>query len=82
MNAGFDRHSPHFPQEVWEAYTLGMQSEEDRRPLEEHLLLCSACQDLLANVDEYIRVVKAAAALAAGTRRRLSKPVATAVTLA
>jgi hypothetical protein len=81
MNAGFDRHSPHFPQEVWEAYALGMQSEEDCTPLEEHLLLCRACQDLLANADEYIRVVKAAAALA-GTRRRLSKPMAAALTLA
>jgi hypothetical protein len=82
MNAGFDHHSPHFPDEVWEAYALGMQSEEACKPLEEHLLLCPACQDELANADEYIRVVRAAAALAAGTRRRLSKPVATAVTLA
>lgn len=81
MNAGFDRHSPHFPQEVWEAYALGMQSEQECAPLEEHLLLCPACQDLLAQADEYIRVVKSAA-LAAGTRRRLSKPMAAAVTLA
>jgi len=79
MNAGFDRH---FPAEVWEKYALGMQSEEDCKSLEEHLLICSACQDLLADADEYIRVAKAAAALAAGTRRRLSKPVAAATTLA
>jgi hypothetical protein len=82
MNAGFDRYSPHFPQEVWEAYALGMKSEQECAPLEEHLLLCPACQDQLANADDYIRVVKAAAALAAGTRRRLSKPMAAAVTLA
>jgi len=78
MNAGFDRH---YPAEVWEKYSMGMQSEDDCTPLEEHLLLCPACQDLVAQADEYIRVVKAAAALAAGTRRRLSKPMAAAATL-
>lgn len=77
MNASFDCH---FSEAVWEEYALGMQPEEDCTPLEEHLLLCPACQDLLAQADEYIRVVKAATR--AGTRRRWSKPVASAVTLA
>jgi len=79
MNASFDRH---FPAEVWEEYALGMQSEEDCRSLEEHLLICSACQNLLADADEYIRVAKAAGSRAAGARRRLSKPMAAATTLA
>jgi hypothetical protein len=78
MNAGFDRH---FPEEIWEEYAMGMQSEEDCKPLEEHLLICAACQDLLAEADEYIRIANAATALAAGTGRRWSKPVATAMTL-
>jgi anti-sigma factor RsiW len=57
MNAKFDRH---YPDGSWEEYALGMLSDEDSKSLEEHLLICSACQDLLAEVDEYIRVVKTA----------------------
>jgi hypothetical protein len=78
MNASFDRH---FTEQILEEYALGMQSEEVCTPLEEHLLICPACQDQLAEADEYIRIVKAASG-AAGTRRRWSKPVASAVTLA
>jgi hypothetical protein len=78
MNAGFDRH----PSEtVWEEYALGMRSDEDCALLEEHLLLCSTCQDVLAKVDEYLRVVKAATALSAASGRRLSKPVVAAAIL-
>jgi Putative zinc-finger len=79
MNASFDHH---FSEAVWEEYAMGMQSEEDCQSLEEHLLICPACQDLLAEADDYIQIAKAAMGLAEGTRRRLSKPVASAVTLA
>lgn len=72
MNAGFDRH---FSPEAWEEYALGVQSEE----MEEHVLICPACQELLAEADEYIRVAKAALSR---TRRRLSKPVSAAIALA
>jgi len=78
MNTGFD----HFSEETWEEYAMGMQSDEDCQPLEEHLLICRACQDLLAEADEYIQIVKGATALPEGTRRRWSKPAASAVTLA
>jgi hypothetical protein len=78
MNASLDRH---FSEAVWEEYAMGMQSEEDCKPLEEHLLICPACQDLLAEADSYIQIVKAATEPAEGTRRRWSKPVASAVTL-
>jgi len=73
VNAGFDRH---FPEQTWEEYALGMSSEEACALLEEHLLVCSACQDLLAEVDEYIRIARAAAALLERTAKRLSKPMA------
>ncbi len=73
MNTGFDRH---FSEQVIEEYALGMRSEEECTPLVEHLLICAACQDLLAEADEYVHVVKAAAVLLSGTGRRLSKPVA------
>lgn len=91
MNASFDRH---FADKDWEEYALGMRSEEDCTSLEEHLLICLACQDLLADADAYIQAVKAAAALLAPqddaakpvtdspTRRKLSKQAAAATTLA
>ena len=78
MNASLDRH---ICEEVLEEYALGMQSEEDCKPLEEQLLICPACQDLLAATDEYIRVAKAAAALIRRPANPLPKPVAKAVTL-
>ena len=83
MNASFNSHIPDI---VWEAYALGKLSEQVCASIEEHLLLCPACQDLLAEWDEFIAVIKAAVALAeqeggldkplisnAGTRKRLSK---------
>jgi uncharacterized CHY-type Zn-finger protein len=78
MNASLDRH---ICEEVLEEYALGMQSEEDCKPLEEHLLICPACQDLLAATDEYMRVAKAAAALIRRPDNPLPKPVASAITL-
>jgi hypothetical protein len=91
MNTSFDRH---FAYQDWEEYALGRRSEEDCTPLEEHLLICHACQDLLAEADAYIQAAKAAAALLAPldgqgkpvtdtrTRRKLSKRAAAAATLA
>ena len=78
MNTRLDHH---ISEEVLEEYALGMQSNQDCKPLEEHLLICPACQDLLAATDEYIRVAKAAAALIRRPANPLPKPVATAVTL-
>ncbi len=75
MNASFD---PHFSTEVWEKYAMGMLPEENCTPLEEHLLICPACQQLLAETDEYIRVTKTALS---SMRRRLSKPVSAAMAL-
>lgn len=57
MNTDFDRH---FAADVWEKYALGMLPEKDCESLEEHLLICSKCQDLLAEADEYIHVMRAA----------------------
>jgi anti-sigma factor RsiW len=78
MNTKLDHH---ISEGVLEEYALGVQSDEDCKPLEEHLLICPACQDLLAAIDEYIRVAKAAAALIRRPANPLPKPVATAVTL-
>jgi anti-sigma factor RsiW len=81
MNAGFDRRLPctKYTEDHLETYALGRLSEEELQALEEHLLICPACQDLLAKVDEYIEVMKAA--VCGDGRRRLAKPVETAVLL-
>jgi len=71
MNTGFDRH---VSEDVWEQYAMGKLSEEDCQPLEEHLILCSVCRDLLAQPDEYIRgVITAAACLRAASVRDSSR---------
>ena len=57
MNTAFNNH---FPYQRWEEYAMGLLSEQQAEPLEEHLLVCSACQDLLAEADEYLAVVRAA----------------------
>jgi predicted anti-sigma-YlaC factor YlaD len=85
MNAGLNQH---FSYEVWENYARGTLSGLDAVPLEEHLLICCTCQDLLQQADEYIEVAKSALALAVPSegpkeplvadhrnRRRLSKAV-------
>jgi anti-sigma factor RsiW len=84
----------HYSEEAWENYAMGKLSEQDSASLEEHLLVCPACQDLLANVDEYLEIAKAALELLrasplsgpppvtdAKTRRRLSKAVGASGTL-
>jgi hypothetical protein len=84
MNAGLDHH---YPEETWENYALGHLSDRESETLEEHLLICSVCQDLLAQTEEYIEVAKAALRLSAASdpstrnRRRQSKSVAAAATL-
>jgi anti-sigma factor RsiW len=84
----------HYSEEAWENYARGKLSERDSALLEEHLLLCPACQDLLANVDEYLEIAQSALEiLRAGqansqpavsdtkTRRRLSKAAGASGTL-
>lgn len=63
MNADLNRH---FSEETWEEYALRRLPEEDSRLMEEHLLLCSRCQDALARVDEYVAAAKAALSFLAG----------------
>ena len=82
MNAGLDRH---YPEETWESYALGILSDQESEALEEHLFICHACQDLLAEADEYIEVTKAALTRpvqkdpSTRTRRRLAKSAAAAL---
>jgi len=59
MNAGFDLH---LTEGALEAYILRGLSGQDIAPLEEHLLICPVCQTRLDELQEYVRVAKAAAA--------------------
>ncbi|HLH41265.1 MAG TPA: hypothetical protein VKX39_19105 [Bryobacteraceae bacterium] len=51
----------HPAEDTLEEYAFNRLAEEEAAPLEEHLLVCSICQDRLAASDEYIRLMKAAA---------------------
>ena len=76
MNTDFDNH---IPEAIFEDFAMEMLSEDDCAFWEEHLLVCSACQDRLVDVDEYIRVMKDAAASVSNPefqeRRALAKPM-------
>jgi anti-sigma factor RsiW len=43
-----------------EGYSRGRLSIEASAPLEEHLLVCTRCQERLARWDEYIPAIRAA----------------------
>jgi len=66
MNAGF---FSHIPEETLETYALGRVPDGHRAPLDEHLLVCPACQVSLEAMDEYIQVMKAATAALPRTLR-------------
>ena len=51
----------HIPEEILEEFAMQMLGEVDSARWEEHMLICAACQDRVAEADEYIRTVKAAA---------------------
>ena len=50
-----------FSDELLESYALGRLAEPGCAPLEEHLLLCPACQERLSRTDEFVAAMKAAA---------------------
>lgn len=80
LKTGLDRHLPYA---VWEEYAMGMLSAEECTPLEEHVLVCPACQDHLREADEYIEIAKTALTRITHvkndrSRRRLSKGAAAA----
>jgi anti-sigma factor RsiW len=62
MNTNF---CSHIPEDMLEKYALGSLSDAKFAPLDEHLLICPACQTNLQTVSEYIAVMKAATAAVA-----------------
>jgi anti-sigma factor RsiW len=64
---------------------MEMLSEPECAFWEEHLLICARCQDRVAEADEYVHVMKSAAAAISDprpgqNRRRLAKPMLVAAT--
>ncbi|HUA84516.1 MAG TPA: hypothetical protein VMB85_11695 [Bryobacteraceae bacterium] len=57
------RFAAHPSEDTLEEYAFGRLREQDAAPLEEHLLLCSTCQDRLGEVEQYIRLIKTAASM-------------------
>ena len=55
-----NRH-PH--EDVFEDYAFERLCAQELVDFEEHLLICEKCQTTLANTDEHIRLMKAAAAM-------------------
>jgi len=64
VSARFGCHIPeeHIPEDMLDELVMEMLPERDYIFWEEHLLICPACQDRLAQADEYVRVIKTAAA--------------------
>ena len=62
----------HYPDDALERYAMGKLSGVDSISLEEHLLVCTACQTSLLAVEEYILVFRAA--LAATSPRYSHRP--------
>lgn len=51
--------SPDHPDEdIWEEYVFGRLTDAKGADLEEHLLVCGRCQTVLAEIDEYVRLMK------------------------
>ena len=53
----------HIDDETLDRYALGKLSEDDAAPIEEHLLVCHACQDRLDRADSFIGAFREAAPL-------------------
>lgn len=52
---------PHVDEELLELYAMKKLTESELEPVEEHLLICEACQDRLTETENYIRTFRAAA---------------------
>jgi anti-sigma factor RsiW len=52
--------SPHLTEDIVELYSMGRLSEVENEKVEEHLLVCHACQDLLTETDEFVAAARTA----------------------
>ena len=52
---------PHIAEDALELYVMGRLSEPETEPVEEHLLVCHHCQDLLEETEEFVKAIRVAA---------------------
>lgn len=52
----------HLSEDALELYSLGRLAESELDGVEEHLLVCSHCQDRLAETDDFVKAVRSATA--------------------
>jgi anti-sigma factor RsiW len=52
----------HFSEEDLELYALGRASEELQEQVEEHLLICTACQEKVTTIDQFVAALRTAIA--------------------
>jgi hypothetical protein len=50
----------HIPEETLEQYCLGRLAEPEVEPIEEHLLFCDSCQEMLSQTDNFLRAIRVA----------------------
>ncbi len=50
----------HFSENLLERYSMGKLSDQESAPLEEHLLVCPACQHELEKIDDFLGAAQAA----------------------
>jgi anti-sigma factor RsiW len=50
----------HIAEDTLEAYSLGLLSEDELGPVEEHLLVCPACQERLRVADAFVATIRQA----------------------
>lgn len=48
----------HITEDILEAYSLGRLPETEVAPIEEHLLVCAACQDRLQATDLFVATIR------------------------
>jgi Putative zinc-finger len=66
----------HIEEDDLEQYSLGTLAEEQLAALEEHLLICPACQSRLKASDEFVNLFRAAAVQPDARPRRLWQRIA------
>jgi hypothetical protein len=52
---------PHLAEDTLEMYSLGRLSESEIDGVEEHLLICTVCQDRLSETDQFVQAIQTAA---------------------
>jgi anti-sigma factor ChrR (cupin superfamily) len=48
----------HIDAETLERYALGRLAEPERRPVEEHLLICQPCRTRLVQAEQFVRAMR------------------------